>query len=415
MIGDSQTLVFSHLLFEAEFQGQKRQIITEAKYCPGLAAHNFSDPRGRLHETLLRALMGDCLLDRENRALYQFQSPQAGLLNLLAGRSKASPVLVFFCGSADLVNVFQRHLGLENDFYLPDQETLLAAFPESSAQQVFPFETARLYLQDLIQPLYRGLKKLQEMGFDQIYLHDLVPQTSDDHEFSLIYQYQCPARTRIKAQLLMNQLLREMAQALGIRFLEIWPKVTHQNRRIESFALDSIHLNKQAAFLSFETLWNEMCSALNAQYQPEPADFPDLIETVNELAILWSQWAHTQKYSKILEDALQRADLFKLIARRQVEWEAQLESFVTVLHALVQAHYARGDLTQISTLLTQYAALVRFHRPLARPESLPALKLQKSIGEEVVLPARFDPAQTDLIFWATLQGIPIRIQPRGSA
>ena len=250
MLGDSQCLVFSQLLFEAQYQDKTVSLLTQARYCPGLSAAQFSDARAYLHETVIRALLSDCLIDRENRALYQHQSSQSGILPLLAGRTRAAPVLVFFCGSSDLVNGFQRQLGTHYDFVLPDQEHLLAAFPPAPVRQVFPYQTARASLNERLEPLFRGLRKLREMGFVHIYLHDLAPQTPDDLFFSRVYQYSCPARIRCKAQLLFNQLLAERAQSEGFGLVQIWDQVTEDNRLRPEFALDSIHLNKAAAFLS---------------------------------------------------------------------------------------------------------------------------------------------------------------------
>lgn len=367
MLGDSQCLVFNHLLFEAQHQGQHYSLLTQARYCPGLAAHNFAHAPAqgpvRLHETLLRALLSDCLIDRDNRALYQFESSQAGILNLLAGRVAASPALVFFCGSADLVNIFLRHLGNANDFFLPDQEHLLAATPDPGPRKVFPYETARTYLLDLLTPLFRGLAHLKTLGFAHLFLHDLVPQTPDDDDYQRIYGYRCPLRVRTKALLLMNQLLAEKAHFHQIGLLKTWDLFTQDNLRRPEFALDSIHLNKQAAFISVETLWQAMCQALPALYLSDSDQTQARIESLQELTLQMAHGALQGHFEFVLALWEKHAELWDWLEIHQDRIMAQSEPLVSALHALGQALWAVGHQRTFPALLGRFLKTIYHHRP----------------------------------------------------
>lgn len=408
MLGDSQCLVFNHLLFEAEYQDQRYSLLTQARYCPGLAAHTFANapdqPQLRLHETILRALLSDCLIDRENKALYQFESPQAGLLSLLAGRVAASPVLVFFCGSADLVNIFLRHLGNENDFYLPEQDSLLAGFSDPGPRRLFPYETARDYLKDLISPLFRGLNHLKQLGFDQLYLHDLVPQTPNDDEYARIYGYRCPFKVRSKALLLMNQLLREMAALNQVGWISIWEKVTENNIRRPEFALDSIHLNKQAAFLSVDTLWQIMCQDLPAIYVSDSDQTQTQLETLNELTLQMAHGALQGRFAEVWALWQKNAELWDWIETHQNRLLPQLEPLVSALHALAQSLWALGLQAQLPNLLGRFAHVIYQHRPFlkadAKPENTSAAFHSAQAWNGF---AAYDPGQINALFQAALR------------
>ncbi|MGE3724651.1 MAG: hypothetical protein AB7I41_03815 [Candidatus Sericytochromatia bacterium] len=408
MLGDSQCLVFNHLLFEAEHLGRCYSLLTQARYCPGLAAHTFANapeqPQLRLHETILRALLSDCLIDRENKALYQFESPQAGLLSLLAGRVAASPVLVFFCGSADLVNIFLRHLGNENDFYLPEQDSLLAGFADPGPRRLFPYETARDYLKDLIAPLFRGLNHLKQLGFDQLYLHDLVPQTPDDDEYARIYGYRCPLKVRSKALLLMNQLLREMADSNQVGWISIWEKVTQNNIRRPEFGLDSIHLNKQAAFLSVDTLWQIMCQDLPAIYVSDSDQTQTRLESLNELTLQLAHGALQGRFAEVWALWQTQSEFWDWIAAHQNRLLPQLEPLVSALHALAQSLWALGLQAQLPNLLGRFAPTLYRHRPFLQTDG----KLENTNTAFCSTlawnwSAAYDPVQIDALFIAALR------------
>jgi hypothetical protein len=408
MLGDSQCLVFNNLLFAAEYQGQRYSLLTQARYCPGLAAHTFANspdqPQVRLHETVLRALLSDCLIDRENKALYQFESPQAGLLSLLAGRVAAAPVLVFFCGSADLVNLFLRHLGNQNDFYLPEQAHLLAALPDPSPRNLFPYETARSYLLDLIAPLFRGLNQLKQLGFDQLFLHDLVPQTPDDDEFARIYGYRCPLKVRSKALLLMNQVLAEMAALHQVGWVSIWEQVTERNIRRPEFALDSIHLNKNAAFLSVETLWQAMCQALPAVYVSDSDQTQTRLETLNELTLQLAHGALQGHYAEVWARWQSQAELWDWIEAQQNRLLLQLEPLVSALHAITQALWALGLQKQLPNELGRFAPAIYHHRPFIKAAVKTANPKEISNSEAAWdWSTPFDSALSDALFQAALR------------
>jgi hypothetical protein len=284
----------------------------------------------------------------------------------LAGRTRAAPVLVFFCGSSDLVNVFQRQLGTRYDFVLPDQEHLLAAYPPVQPEQVFPYQTARASLGERLVPLFRGLRKLREMGFAHIYLHDLVPQTPDDLFFSRVYQYACPARTRCKAQLLFNQLLAEQAEAEGFGLIQIWDQVTEQNRLRPEFALDSIHLNKEAAFLTVARLWEHMCRHLPAGYQPIAEQ---VRESVNEWALGMMQRSLNHEYHQTLALAESATDLMAAVVAAQTHYPEELTSFVLGLEALSRACRALGCLGRLPALVKPFQPLLAQLLPLAEPSA----------------------------------------------
>lgn len=406
MLGDSQCLVFNNLLFAAEHQAQNYSLLTQARYCPGLAAHTFANApdqlQVRLHETVLRALLSDCLIDRENKALYQFESPQAGLLSLLAGRVAAAPALVFFCGSADLVNLFLRHLGNEHDFYLPDQERQVAAFPDPGPRKLFPYETARTYLLDLLTPLFRGLKHLKQLGFDQIYLHDLVPQTPDDDEYARIYGYRCPAQVRTKGLLLMNDLLRELSESHQVGWVSIWDQVTEQNMRKAEFALDSIHLNKAAAFLSVERLWQAMCQDLSAVYVSGSDQIQDRLETLNELTLQLAHGALQGRYEAVWERWQSQTALWEWIEAQQNSLLPQLEPLVSALHAVTQSLWALGRQTELPNLLGRFAPALYQHRPFLKPSPLVQAG-QAETDPRWDWSTAYQPALTDSLFQAALQ------------
>lgn len=251
MIGDSHCLIFRDLLFQDHLTQQT--FIARSKYCPGLATHNMVDSQGQLNTTLLHALYTELLvLPNGNHlvARHMATTPYAEEFSNAIDQPRVDPPLVFFLGELDVRAIFLKKLDPGSDFHLPAylqlQHTHLTALPSIENGNIIPFDLVTEFALQLLTPFFIGLEQLKRLGFTQIFVVSLPPQTLDDQEFERNNQYRCPVRLRYKALLLFNHMLESLCHKHGVTFLNVWPQLTVQDLLNPQFYLDGQHLNRQA-------------------------------------------------------------------------------------------------------------------------------------------------------------------------
>lgn len=263
MIGDSHCLIFRDLLFAAP-TGQQT-FITRAKYCPGLAAHNMVDGQGQLNTTLLHALYTELLLLPNGDGLiprHLATTTYAEDFSMAIDQPRISPPLVFFLGELDLRAIFLKKWDPGSDFHLPprlaDANGHLEVLPALPKGPIVPLQLVTEFALQLLQPFLIGLGQLKRLGFEQLFVTALPPQTIDDREYEKHNQYACPAKLRYKALLYFNCLLAELCTGHGIAFLNTWPHLTHQDIFDARFYLDGQHLNKQSCGILIDLLFAQL-------------------------------------------------------------------------------------------------------------------------------------------------------------
>ena len=281
MIGYSHGLVFSDLVFERG----GRHFVTHAKHCPGLDARDFVDKRGSLNPMVFESLRGERLIRPDGdrwKASHLTKSPVAQSSAQLAEIDRSAPPIVVIVGSGDLY-YFVKGLAAGSDFPMEGLQFNEADFEDMPVRSVLPWRLAVESAAAMLGPLFRGLLLLERAGFSRLFVHSLPPQTVDDVEYQRLTGMHVPARLRYKATLLFNALLREFSrQNSGIGLIDTWELTTVDGKLAPGFLLDHWHLNKEAAYVTVERLFDELFGKSDAaQAVPENAILSRAVKDVS--------------------------------------------------------------------------------------------------------------------------------------
>ncbi|MDP7034961.1 MAG: hypothetical protein QF752_10765 [Planctomycetota bacterium] len=251
MIGDSHCLIYSDLVLRDRIS--KRLFLTRSRYCRGTSSSRFVDAQKNLHPPIAQALISENLLDEHFQPFHLSKSPGSKAIDIAAEKQWRDPILVFFAGDIDLRSIFLKELGEGcHDFELPFEASGLDGFEPVPNRQIIPSQLVLQLAEKLVLPLFQGLIGLAKMGFSNIYLHNLPPQTVDDDHYEKVNGYRCPAIIRYKATLFFNYLFRNYSAQSDIRFLDVYDDVTTEGRVDPAYELDGVHLNRRAALLTLE-------------------------------------------------------------------------------------------------------------------------------------------------------------------
>jgi hypothetical protein len=251
-VGDSHTLAYADLVF----RGRSETYVTRSNYGRGLGrgitADKFIDAEGTFDFNVINALLGTGYVEQAIGGIvarHRAVDPHSMQVLHTMQRPREAPALVFSVGDIDCKFGFIKQLAAA-DFDLPASYGFDgSALPSPPAGvQSYAFGLVNNFAKQLLAPYFRGLIKLAKLGFTNIFLHALPPQTVDDDAFERINAFRAPALLRYKATVLFNALLREFAYDYPeFRFLDIWDRVTTAGVVAAEFHLDGSHLNRRAA------------------------------------------------------------------------------------------------------------------------------------------------------------------------
>jgi hypothetical protein len=271
MLGESHCIVFTDRIFQ-ETRYLHETFITRCMFLPGISSHDFADDG---HRRVLAALWAEHLVIVDPRAAAQPPTAlhTARVLHIpsvASNQPRGVPVLMIFAGEIALRSIFLRKLG-NTDFEVPFETPGLEALPPAADSTNTPFSMVLDLATQVLSPLFNGLVLLRDMGFTSLYLHSIPPPTLDDEEFEKIHGFASPVRLRYKSTMLFNRVLKDTCAQYNIRFLDIWDDVTVDNLLDEQFAIDGVHLNSKAAYITLqklmESLVHEDRASVAARYE----------------------------------------------------------------------------------------------------------------------------------------------------
>ena len=255
MLGESHCLAFTDRIFHEPAYLQER-FQTRTIYLPGISSHDFS---ANNMQRVVNALWDNVLIIGDARgrsgaleAAHASVTPLR-IPNVHSKKPRGVPILVVFAGEIALRSLFLRQLGT-NDFQLPFEVPGLEVLPMSEGYQQVPFQLVQQLANQVLGPLFTGLKSLYDMGFTSLYLHAVPPPTVSDEEFEKINGFFSPARLRYKAAILFNRLFHSFAESSHVRVIDIWDEVTIRNVLNPEFHIDGTHLNTNAVSLTLGKL-----------------------------------------------------------------------------------------------------------------------------------------------------------------
>ena len=278
IMGDSHCLIYSHLRVKSNAQGFER-FLTQAKYCPGLRAETFFE-NDQLHPQVLQAFHSEWLINTKGLATHRAnKDAHTEAVNSIIEKKNTSPYLLFFCGDLDLRFSVLDYLNDTFDFNLPFDADL-SSFADISSRTHVPFEHIESLINKILSPYFKGLSRLNSMGFENSLIHALMPQTLDDQEFKRVTGVFCPAKIRYKALLLMNHSLEVLCKEHGFSFINPWNQLTEKNQLDPRFYLDGTHLNKKACEITLSLLLD----ALSQENHQAQSTFDSLPSQMNPIA-----------------------------------------------------------------------------------------------------------------------------------
>lgn len=278
-IGDSHTLAYADLIFRGPGD---QTYLTRSNYCRGITAGAFLDAEGSLNADVAGALLAAGMLEGTPSGLIarhratDLHSVQVGIA---MQRPRSAPALVFSVGDIDCKFGFIREFA-DADFALPPAYGFEAtALPAHASGGNVPFALALGFVKKLVAPYFRGLVALARLGFTNVFLHALPPQTADDAAFARINGFSAPARLRYKATVLFNAVLHEFVRDYPeFRLVDTWDRVTTSGIVDPGFHLDDSHLNRRGAALVVADVVHELARrarrASGAANAPALTDVP---------------------------------------------------------------------------------------------------------------------------------------------
>jgi GSCFA family len=266
--GDSNSLIFKDRVFS--IPGSAAPYLGRTMHTPGLGAFDLCDVDGNLNFNLLSRLVGEHLLMADGNggwtAYRRVGATPLDFVQDIEGRARPDPPILLFCGIFDWVLFFEE-IGAR-EVALPP-EVAPAGIPGSTAPHALGFDDAVRIASRYLEPLERGLRRLQAYGLRNVYLHSLQPPTPDDDAFAAAF-FPSTAAARYQTVRLMNHLLRGVCERTGTPFVDIWPEVTGADGMVDvRYCFDAVHLNLDAALITIEK-FAEAIRARAASAAPEP-------------------------------------------------------------------------------------------------------------------------------------------------
>jgi hypothetical protein len=256
VLGDSHAVAFDLRFFARQ---EDRPYLFQALYAPGLNAANCAGDGGELAPAIAAALArGGLLVETGGRLQPRHRSEDAVVRHLaaLSGRPHDEPpAIAISIGGLDIVH-FGVSLTDVDDVALPaslmERSGPLSAPPLDGA---LPFDDAVRAFAERMQPLGQALRELRAHGFERLALLSLAPPTPHDDAFrNARASLQLPEKAshatlawRTKLALVANAVLRAIADAEGVVFVDRWSAQVRDGVALPGLLADRMHLNDWAA------------------------------------------------------------------------------------------------------------------------------------------------------------------------
>lgn len=246
LIGDSQTLIFRDRVYRVDDGRHARHYVARAKYCPGLCASTFTGDDGALHPDVWAALHSELLIvdgeAGEPTAFHATADRQWREIGAVEGRRRASPIVVFLCGSLDVAKIGQA---------LADEA---ATVRDPSSLE------ALVAVKGQIRAFERGLRLVKSWGLDRLFVHSVVPPQADDETLFSHFLFRMSLRTRTRLLREINHALEAAAGRANCTFIDTWPYTMDAEVLSPEYVHDSFHFNERGALISIKVLMRALAA-----------------------------------------------------------------------------------------------------------------------------------------------------------
>jgi hypothetical protein len=256
VVGDSHALPYRNQLFREQWTGQ--WVLARSRYVSGFSAHDFFDPaRGSFQPEFIQFLEYEGLV-RNNRAAHLSRDDVDFAIAKASGQPVVPPLLLITAGDIDIRGAIMPLLKDTHDFVPPfDVEMPLLEKP------LVPWDVIDEAITTRIQPFIAGLRRLQESGFNRLYVQAVVPPTRDEARVVELHGFACPVSVRTKLVIAFNTRLRRECEQIGVKLVGDWAPLTIDGLRRPELEFDGVHVPPSAARGFIEELLED---AINCQW-----------------------------------------------------------------------------------------------------------------------------------------------------
>lgn len=255
-IGDSHAMVGS-LLFDAPGHETER-LVTSVQLIRGFAARDMLGDYGSLGAAPVDVLRRISAFSShpdyppiDGLPLVHSTDGTARLEEHLTLTRFANERPYVFCVGEIDTRYLARWLVTDGvDVELPFAADGLEALPAFQSSRTYRADEFLRVLAQQFHPLFRGLRILHGAGLRSIFLHALVPPSTDDADAERVIGVRVPARLRYKLTMCVNYIFSVVCADIGIALIDTWKLVTKNNLLDPAYYLDGLHLNQKHVELS---------------------------------------------------------------------------------------------------------------------------------------------------------------------
>ena len=256
VIGDSHALPYRNLMFREKWT--EGWVAVHAKYISGLAAHDLIEiETADFHPEIIQFLEYEGLV-RNGKATHMSLEETDFSIAKATGQSVKPPLILFAVGDIDIRAAILPSLRDAYDF-VPPFETGL---PELNLPLV-PWDVIDDMIKRRIAPMVVALEQLKRAGFNRSYVQAVVPPTRDEARVKQLQGYACPASVRTKLVMAFNRHLAAECARIGVKFLDLWAKLTEGGYLRAGLEVDGVHLPPSAARWFVDAMLED---AINCQW-----------------------------------------------------------------------------------------------------------------------------------------------------
>jgi len=246
-IGDSRTLIFRNSTYVSPFTSNVFQL--RSVFLRNLYGADFYSPESGLNFSLLTILATD-------QAAITYDEGATWIANRrdfeadADGRNieRGSAPLVLFCGVFDGIRVLDE-LGSDVDVLAWDDVSRGYDLSSKPASKVLHPDHVLQRVLDVLEPFALGVKALQAMGFERIFVHG-YPRPKSGERFARVYgqlkslrQYHPNALPKVS--LILDRAMRVIAQRTSARYVA--GPTTVDGELPQEFTWDDVHYNARGA------------------------------------------------------------------------------------------------------------------------------------------------------------------------
>jgi lysophospholipase L1-like esterase len=235
VIGDSHALPYRNLMFRERWA--ERWIAVHARYVSGLTAHDLIEiETSDFHPGIIQFLEYEGLVRNGNATHLSAEEIDFSIAKA-TGQSVKPPLILFTVGDIDIRAAILPCLRDAYDF-IPPFETGL---PELNLPLV-PWDVIGDMIRRRIAPMVVALEQLLRAGFNRLYVQAVVPPTRDEARVKQLQGYACPVSVRTKLVMAFNQHLAAECGRIGVKFLDLWAKLTEAGYLRADLEVDGVHM-----------------------------------------------------------------------------------------------------------------------------------------------------------------------------